>query len=376
MKPVLMNDFKMQWEQIKNPLIEAVNRVGTSGHLILGPEVSLFEKKLSEFWGINHTIGCANGMDAIEIGLRCLGIKSGDKVVTTPLSAFATTLAILKVGAVPIFIDVDQNGLIDLDLVDDFLFKNDDVKYLIPVHLFGHCLDMEKLSFLKNKYDLKIVEDCAQSIGSNFNSISCGAAGQMTATSFYPTKNLGCYGDGGALLTNDLELYNLSIKIRDYGQSQKYVHSHLGLNSRLDELQAAILSSALLPNLADWTNKRKNTAEKYLSKINNDHLLIPKPPSRSNSVWHLFPLMIGKNRENFINYLKQNGIASGIHYPILIPDQPIFFNSEKSDLKYEIYGKLTNAKYFSLQEVSIPIHPFLTPDEIEKVILVCNEWKG
>lgn len=375
MKPVLMNDFKIQWENIQASFMEAISKVGSSGYLILGPEVSAFEKNLANFWGIENAVGCANGMDALEIGLRCLGIKSGDTVLTTPLSAFATTLAILKVGAIPVFIDTDENGLIDLDVADDFLSKNLQTKFFIPVHLYGHCLNLEKLLKLKNNYGLKIVEDCAQSIGAKYQKSPCGTIGQVAATSFYPTKNLGCYGDGGALLTSDKDLHDIAFKIRDYGQSQKYVHSLLGLNSRLDEVQAAVLNTALLPKLEYWTQRRRHIANKYLQNITNKNIILPRTPEHSESVWHLFPLRIPKNRDSFMSFLKENGVSNAIHYPILIPDQPIFKNENSANITYKVFGELKNANLYAQQEVSIPIHPFLTDMEIERVIQVCNEWK-
>lgn len=375
MNQVLMNDFKIQWENIQTSFMDAISRVGSSGYLILGPEVTNFEKSLANFWGIKNAIGCANGMDALEIGLRSLGIKSGDTVLTTPLSAFATTLAILKVGATPVFIDTDANGLIDLDIANEYLGKNPQTQFLIPVHLYGHCIDMEKLLYLKNKYSLKIVEDCAQSIGAKFKNLPCGMVGQVAATSFYPTKNLGCYGDGGALLTNDKNLHDMAFKIRDYGQSQKYVHSLLGLNSRLDEIQAAVLNSALLPKLEQWTQCRIRIANKYLNNITNKNIILPKAPEHSDSVWHLFPLRIPKNREAFMSFLKENCISNAIHYPILIPDQPIFKNENSTNISYKVFGELKNANLYAQQEVSIPIHPFLTDLEIERVIQICNDWK-
>lgn len=375
MSMIVMNDFKKQWEEIHPQFIEAVTTVGSSGYLILGPQVQSFEKELASYWGLNKAIGCANGMDALEISLRAMDIKTGDKVLTTPLSAFATTLAILKTGAIPVFIDVDKNGLVDLDLAEQVFAKNPDIKFFIPVHLYGHCLNLEKLKELKNKFSLKIIEDCAQSIGAKYKQIPCGSVGQFAATSFYPTKNLGCYGDGGALLTNDTGLYEKAFQIRDYGQSQKYVHSEIGLNSRLDELQACILNKALLPRLNQWTENRKQIAKQYLLKIKNKNMTLPTPIENSDSVWHLFPLIIESNRDQFISYLKENGVASGVHYPILIPNQPVF-NKHKTSLQYQIIGSLNHAEQFANSEVSLPIHPYLTNDEVEKVIRICNQWNN
>lgn len=374
MKPVLLNDFKTQWKQVKTQFLQAVERVGESGYLILGPEVKSFEEELAKFWGLKYAVGCANGLDAIEIGLRVLGIQPGQKVLTTPLSAFATTLAILKAGGIPVFCDTDKSGLINLDIAEDYFKQNKDVKLFLPVHLYGQSLNLKHLKKLKDQFNLLIIEDCAQSIAANSDGQMCGDVGQLAATSFYPTKNLGCYGDGGALLTNLDDINELSRSLRDYGQSEKYVHSYLGLNSRLDELQAAVLRSALLPNLNKWTESRKSIASVYLENINNSQIELPKIPHNNYPVWHLFPIKVkDKNkRQSFINFLKENGIQTGIHYPILIPDQPLF--KQQKNLNYEIFGTLNEAKSLCETEVSLPIHPFLTKDELDKVISVCNAW--
>ncbi|MFM8313311.1 MAG: DegT/DnrJ/EryC1/StrS family aminotransferase, partial [Deltaproteobacteria bacterium] len=182
MKPILLNDFKAQWEHIREDFLESTDRVGRSGHLILGSEVLEFEKFLAHYWGLPFAVGCANGLDAIEISLRALGIKPKDRVLTTPLSAFATTLAILRTGAIPVFCDTDESGLIDLNLVDEILSSDPSIKFFLPVHLFGHALSFHKLKEIKKSHSIKIVEDCAQSIGSLSFDHPTGSVGDMTAT--------------------------------------------------------------------------------------------------------------------------------------------------------------------------------------------------
>lgn len=362
-----LNDFVAQWNHIKDSALAAVDRVGASGWLILGEEVDRFENDLSLFWGIPATVGVANGLDAIEISLRTLGINPGDKVLTTSLSAFATTLAIVKAGGVPVFVDTDDRGLIDLSLAEEMLRKDPAIQYMVPVHLFGHPLDLEKLERLRNTYSLKIVEDCAQSIGAIFRHRAVGTVGQLAATSFYPTKNLGCLGDGGAILGTDSDLITRARALRDYGQSKKYVHDFIGLNSRLDELQAAILRSVLLPNLRSQNARRLEIAERYKSLIENPKLKILDCHTDAKSVWHIFPLMVANSRDDFQLYLKQKGISTAVHYPIIIPDQ-------RALESFDIKGEFPNARLIANHEVSIPIHPFLTNYEVDQVIMACNAW--
>ncbi len=367
--PIPANDFRALWQEIQSDATLALQRVGASGWFILGREVVAFEEALSRHWGLDYAVGCGNGMDAIEIALRARGLQPGDKVITTPLSAFATTLAILRAGGVPVFVDVDANGLLDLDLVETLLAEAGHIKWMVPVHLFGQCMNLTKLAALQDRYGLNIVEDCAQSIGATWSGSPCGSVGFAATTSFYPTKNLGAMGDGGALLTNDAALAAAAKQWRDYGQSEKYVHSLPGLNSRLDELQAAILLDALLPRLEKFTATRREIAARYRAELQQTHLrLLPEVPA-SASVDHLFPILVPEDRAGFMNHLKTQGIMTGIHYPKLISDQPGLAQSETLT-----WGPLTMAEKFAAQEVSLPIHPYLTPAQVERVIAACNAW--
>jgi dTDP-4-amino-4,6-dideoxygalactose transaminase len=369
--PIPANDFRALWQEIQADATAALQRVGESGWYILGKEVLAFEGALAARWGLKHAVGCGNGMDAIEIALRAGGLRSGDKVITTPLSAFATTLAILRAGGVPVFVDVDANGLLDLDLVNELLEDAAHIKWMVPVHLFGQCVDLTKLAAVKDRYGLNIVEDCAQSIGATWSGLPCGSVGFAATTSFYPTKNLGAMGDGGALLTSDAALDAAARQWRDYGQSEKYVHSLPGLNSRLDELQAAILHDALLPRLAKFTATRREIAARYRAGLKQDHLrLLPEVPA-SASVDHLFPILIPGDRAAFMTHLKAHGVMTGIHYPKLINDQPGLKQAE-----ILTWGTLAMAEKFAAQEVSLPIHPHLTPDQVDRVIAACNTWEG
>ncbi len=367
---ILLNDFAAMWDDIRNEALQAVERVGRSGWLILGEEVGAFEQDLATYSGIPFCIGVANGMDAIEIGLRCLGLEPGEKVLTTPLSAFATSLAIVRAGGQPVFVDTDASGQLDLDAARVYLAANRDVRFMVPVHLFGHALDLEKLRALRDEFSLRIVEDCAQSIGARSHSIPVGSIGQMAATSFYPTKNLGCLGDGGAIFTADEELRARARALRDYGQSRKYVHDHIGLNSRLDELQAAILRSALLPRLSQFTETRRSIAKMMCDGITTSRLRVIRGADSSCSVWHLFPVQVEGERESFQAHLKAQGIATGIHYPIIIPRQRAF---EHLSLANEVFPR---ASEMAQSEISLPIHPYLRPSQVEQIVTACNAWEA
>ncbi|PZR76833.1 MAG: DegT/DnrJ/EryC1/StrS family aminotransferase [Chthoniobacterales bacterium] len=368
---ILQNDFKRQWEFVEERAVGAVRRVGASGWFILGLEVEAFEKALAEFWGVAHAVGTGNGLDAIEIGLRCLKLQPGDKVLTTPLSAFATTLGILRAGGVPVFVDVNTTGGIDLQQCRDLLKRDNSIRFFVPVHLYGCALEMEELARLKSDFELRVVEDCAQSIGASRGGIRAGTVGQVAATSFYPTKNLGALGDAGALLTNDAAVAEAARSMRNYGQSAHYVHSEFGLNSRLDELHAAILRDAFLPNLTTWTDARRRTAKKYLDRIENPSLQFVAPSSVMDSVWHLFPTLVARGlREQFQGHLRARGIVTGVHYPRLIPEQTALKKGAWHNAMDPV-----NARRFAQGELSLPIHPFLTEPEVDAVIAACNDWK-
>lgn len=367
-----MNDFQRQWADTRDASISAFSKIGESGWYILGQEVAEFEKALASSWGIAQAVGVASGLDAIEIALKALGCKAGDKVLTTPVSAFATTLAILKVGAVPIFVDTDQFGLIDLDSCRAAIESRPDVHFMVPVHLYGHALDMDRLATLSQEFECLIVEDCAQSIGASYKGISTGTAGQMAATSFYPTKNLGALGDGGAILTDNSELAAKARMMRDYGQSAKYRHQVVGYNSRLDELQAGLMRRVSLTRLPGWTRARRRIASAYLAGIRNPALSLMGSPAGSDSCWHLFPLCVDPARKpDFMAWLRSQGVASAEHYPIPVPEQPAL-----SGLAFEILGGIETARNLCRSEVSLPIHPYLTDQEINRVIAACNGWKA
>jgi dTDP-3-amino-3,4,6-trideoxy-alpha-D-glucose transaminase len=368
---ILLNDFQRQWAETGSEVLATFGCVAASGWYILGPRVKQFEKSLAALWGMNHASGVANGLEAIEIALTALGCRPGDKVLTTPLSAFATTLAILRIGATPVFVDTDAFGLIDLELCRDLLNTRQDIRFFVPVHLYGNSLDLRELGRLQNEFEIDIVEDCAQSILSTFDGVPCGSAGRMAATSFYPTKNLGAMGDGGAILTNDESLKGSIEILRDYGQTGKYRHEAIGWNSRLDEVHAAILNDVYLPRLKPWTHRRCQIARSYLDGIQHPAVRCLGSPRGSHSSWHLFPVLVPPDRKRaFMEWLQSQNVSCAEHYPTAVYRQTALGKAS-----FEIATECATAERICASEVSLPIHPYLTDGEIRDVIQVVNSWR-
>lgn len=368
---ILMNDFRRQWADTGKDFHQALERTGASGWYILGREVERFERSLAALWGLPHAVGVASGLDALEIGLRILGLRTGDRVLVAPISAFATALAVLRAGGTPVFAPCAANGLVDLDACTEILGRDPSIGFFVPVHLYGHCLDMERLGALAER-GVRIVEDCAQSISARWRGRPCGSAGQAAAVSFYPTKNLGAMGDGGAILTPDAELAAQARCWRDYGQRSKYDHVVPGLNSRLDELQAAFLSDAGLPRLEAWTARRRAIARAYMEGIRHPQIEIPAPPPGSDSVWHLFPVLVPDGaKAAFRRHMTECGVQTAEHYPLTLFDQPALRGAA-----FGMAGDPEPARRFCRREASLPIHPYLADDEAQAVIEACNRWPG
>lgn len=362
-------DFKRQWQELERETLEAVKKVGASGWYVMGSHHDQFQKELATFCDFKYCEGVGNGMDAIEIGLRALGVKAGDKVLTTPLSAFATTLAIHRAGGIPVFCDVDVNGLIDLSIADKAI-REHQIRFFVPVHLYGQLIDISSLNQLREKHQLRVVEDAAQAIGAHALTTT-KTESDIVTLSFYPTKNLGALGDGGAILTDDPELAKQSAALKNYGQSAKYVHDSLGMNSRLDELQAAILS-VHLRYLPTFDQSRRSLAETYKNGLKNPQIRMLSSAIRQ-SVWHLFPVFLSSPlvRNQLVEHLSSAGIQANIHYPSLIPDQKAM-----NEIPFLVYGTLLQAKKIAETTASLPLHPYLTTKEVEQVIEGCNRFNS
>ena len=361
-----INEFGREPEDLLKNQITAVENVFKSGWFILGKKVKEFEDIWADTIQTSYSVGVANGLDAIELGLIALGIGPGDEVITTSLTAFATSLAILKSGAKPVFADIDPNtGCIDINSIKNLI--NPKTRALIAVHIYGRSCDISKLNNLCIKEKIFFIEDCAQAHGAIYNHSYVGSFGSFGAWSFYPTKNLGAIGDAGAITSNDSSLIEKIRYLRNYGQTEKYKHDFKGANSRLDELQAAILIERL-KCLNKWTLRRREIANKYWESIDNPKIkLLEKPENKLEHVHHLF-IALTEKRDYFLSYLKNKGINSLIHYPIPNHKQKVFKNEDFRNFK------LDKVEEFCSKCISLPINPYLTNDEVNFVINACNEY--
>jgi dTDP-4-amino-4,6-dideoxygalactose transaminase len=364
---ILMNDFKAEPEELVQKELAAVERVLRSGSYILGNEVKTFESSWAARCGAKHAVGVGNGMDAIEIGLRAAGIGGGDEVITTPMTAFATVLAIIRAGATPVLADIDpETALLDPDSVERCLSPH--TRAVLLVHLYGQVRTMERWTTLCERADIHLLEDCAQSHAAAWQGKVAGTFGAWGAYSFYPTKNLGGVGDGGAIVTSSNEIADKARVLRNYGQSQRYHHPELGLNSRLDELQAALLSARL-----DWldafTKRRKEIARAYFSGIRNPLIHTMAFPLESDShVYHLYVIRCDE-RDRLAAYFQERGVFCLIHYPI-----PVHHQKPCAGIKIDPRG-LKHAELHAAQCLSIPCHPQMDDKDVSRVIEAINEFK-
>lgn len=356
-KEIKFLNFPAEYKLRKKEYLKAFNSVMKSGDYILAEEVKNFENNLAKYLGAKYCVGVANGLEAIQIALMAKDIKRGDEVITTPISAVATTLSILAVGATPVFCDVNYNGQIDITKIEKLI--NNRTKIILPVDLYGQPCNLLEIINICKKHKLICIEDACQAHGSTLRGKKLGTFGDIGVFSFYPTKNLGAIGDGGALVTNNRNLSTTFREIRDYGQKSKYIHSRFGLNSRLDELQAALLEIKLKYLDHDNTIRRK-IAAKYVSNLKKiDEITMILPNNINDSNFHLFIIRTNK-RDKLQKYLKLNGIPSLIHYPLAIPDQPLFGNKYKQ-------LDLSEARKFVDETLSLPCNPFLKMSEVDYI---------
>lgn len=343
---------------------EAIARVVDSGWYVLGPEVAAFEAEFASASGAAHAIGVGNGTDALALILRGLNIGPGDDVITTPLSAAYTALAILMVGARPVFADIDPHRhTLDPDAAERAITAR--TRAIIPVHLYGQAADMDRLLPVASRHGLAIVEDCCQAHLSSAGGRPVGTMGAAGAFSFYPTKNLGALGDGGAIVTNDAALAERLRRLRNGGQRDRYHHLEPGINSRLDEMQAAILR-ARLPFLADWTMRRRALAGTYRAMLNAPAVIVP-PEFDAGHVYHLFVIRT-RHRARLQQHLAAHGIETLVHYPIPIPRQPALAGADPA-----ICAEADRA---CGEVLSLPLHPALRREDIETVARAVNAFNG
>ena len=362
-----ISDPKSQFEPIIDSILTNLKDVIVSGKYILGPNVKELEKKIADRLGVTDAIAVANGTDALILTLAALDIKDGDEVITTPFSFFATAEAITRVGAKPVFADVNEDTFnIDPTEIEKKITSR--TKAVIPVHLFGQPAMMDEINSIAKNYDLYVIEDACQAFGATYKSRPVGSLGDAACFSFFPTKNFSTMGDGGIVTTSNQKLAEKIKKLRVHGSQTKYYHDEIGYNSRLDEIHAAILLTSL-PYLDDWNHSRVTLAERYKEKLNQlDFIKLPSMHSDGSHVYHLFSLATDYRTE-IIKHLQAEGIQAGVYYPRCIHLQHAYQN-----LGYK-EGDFPIAEILSKKLFSIPLYPGLTVEDQEKVITALKQFQ-
>lgn len=359
-------NFEPMHSEVKEELKEVFSNILDSQWFIMGKSLEKFETEFAQFCGAKYCIGVGNGLDAIQLILKGYGIGEGDEVIIPSNTYIATALAVSYVGATPIFVEPDIKTLnINSRLIEEKItFKT---KAIIAVHLYGRAVEMEYINELAQKYNLRIIEDGAQGHGACYNGKKVGNLGHAAAFSFYPGKNLGALGDGGAVVTNDEKLANKIKALRNYGSFKKYYNEFKGVNSRLDEIQAAFLS-VKLKKLDKWTSERIRIATRYLTEMSNKKVILPASGNKGSHVYHIFPILCDE-RDRLMSYLNENGIGTLIHYPVPMHLQKAYeeLGFNKSDFPLAV--KICE------MELSIPLYPGMSEDEIDYVIDTINNFK-
>ncbi len=358
-------DLKSQSQTLTNELSEAVQQVMTTADFILGQQVDDFEVDFALFCEGRHAVGLASGTDALHLGLLACGIGPGDEVITAANSFIATASAISFTGAKPVFADVDPETY-TIDPASIRGLMTDRTRAILPVHLYGQPADMDPIMELAGEKELKVVEDACQAHGAQYKGKSVGSIGHLGAFSFYPGKNLGAFGDGGAAVTNDPQLADRLKMLRNYGQRQKYHHDFLAFNSRLDTLQAAILR-VKLKHLAEWNSKRRAAASLYDQYLAESKFRSPVIAPYSTHVFHLYVIR-SRERDELLTFLNQRGIGAGIHYPRAIPFQKAY-----QSLGYRP-GQLPAAERACAEVLSLPLFPEITKEQIQTVCSTVQEF--
>lgn len=392
---IKLMDLSRQYNPIKKQILNNVEKIIDSTNFIMGENVKEFEKEFSEYIGVKHSISVGNGTDALVIALKALQIKEGDEIITTPYSFFATSEAIVAVGAIPVFVDVDLKTFnIDTTKIEEKITKR--TKAILPVHIFGNPCDMEAINKIAKKHKLFVIEDACQAIGSSIKDKKIGGLSDIACFSFFPTKNLGCAGDGGIITTNDDDLATLCKAYRAHGSGEvgnkayniinnideqveiannndntvynpmKYYNYLIGYNSRLDEIQAAILRIKL-PLLEEYTKDRIEIANYYNKELENTSFVLPKYLKNSKHVYHLYILQSEK-REELIKYLSEKGISTGVYYKI-----PLHLQKALERFGYKA-SDCPNAEYLSERTFAIPLYYGMTNQEKEYVVETLKEW--
>lgn len=350
--------YLKEYASTKEEILKAVEDVFESGQLILGAKGKLFEQAYAEYCGVNYGVGCDNGTNAISMALLAVGVMPGDEVITVANTAIPTVSAIVTIGATPVFVDINPHTyLMDVTKVESRITEK--TKCILPVHLYGQCVDMDELISLARKYKLAIVEDCAQAQGAEYKGYKAGSMSNASTTSFYPTKILGAYGDGGMVITNDIEVEKKLRRLRFYGAEKTYYAIEHGYNSRLDEVQAAILLTKL-PHLNQYIKRRREIADLYNELLKDTSLILPKEVEYGKHAYYLY-VVRHPRRDYIIDSLKSHGIFVNISYP-----WPIHL---MTGYKYVGYneGDLPQTELVAKEIFSLPMYPTLTDEEVHYV---------
>lgn len=342
----------------KEEIMRAVESVFQSGMLILGENVKAFENEYAEYCGVNYGIGCDNGTNAISLALLAMGIKAGDEVITVSNTAIPTVSAIISIGAKPVFVDIDTDTyLMDVSKLNDVITSR--TRCILPVHLYGQCVDMDAIRDIASRNNILVLEDCAQAHGATYKGEKAGAMSHISATSFYPTKVLGAYGDGGMMLTNSDEFDAKLRRLRFYGAEQTYYALEHGYNSRLDEVQAAILRTKL-NRLEQYIARRREIAQMYNELLADTSLILPKEASWGRHVYYLY-VVRHPERDRIISQLRQEGIFLNISYPTPIHLMDAYKHLANGE------GSLPNTEAAAHEIFSLPMYPTLSNEEVERV---------
>ena len=352
-------DFSKQYEAIGGELEAKALEILRSSKYILSDEVKSFEAGLAEYCGVKYAVSVANGTDSLVLALKAAGVGPGDEVITTPFTFFATAEAISLVGATPVFVDIDENSLcLEPSKIEEKITPR--TKAVLPVHIFGQMADMDKVVDIATRHNIKIIEDACQAIGAEHKQRKAGSVGHIGCFSFYPTKNLSCAGDGGALVTNDRGLYDKLLLLRNHGSKDRYVNEEIGYNSRLDEIQAGILNIKL-KYLEQWNEDREFIASKYTAAFGRlPGIVVPYTGEHSKHVYHLYSVKVD-DRDGFKDYLEEKGIGCGIYYPLPLYRQKPYRDSNSPAL-FPVTEKVVK------QIISLPLYPGLSREDQERVI--------
>lgn len=353
-------DVLAGYQELRDELDEAYQRVMSSGWYILGEEVDAFEEEFAQYCGVKHCIGVGNGLDALHLILRAYGIGDGDEVIVPANTYIATWLAVSYSGAKPVPVEPDRSTYnIDPTRIESCITKK--TRVILPVHLYGQIADMDKINEIAKSYDLIVIEDAAQAHGAYYKGRKAGSLGNAAGFSFYPGKNLGAYGDAGAVVTNDSELARKVRMLRNYGSKEKYYNDYKGFNSRLDPLQASFLR-VKLKYLDQWNQRRELIAQKYLKRLSDiEHLILPVNPAWSKPNWHLF-VVRHPRRNHLQKYFTRRQIGTLIHYPV-----PPHLSTAYVDMRWQ-KGQFPITEEFANTILSIPIGPHLTNAAVDEVI--------